>query len=61
MRHRPDRLECHPDGRLAGSTEGAPVFVVDLSNFPEMPAQNPTLTGVANAMRIAAHYMAARH
>jgi choline dehydrogenase-like flavoprotein len=61
MRHRPDRLECHPDGRLAGATGSAPVFVVDLSAFPEMPAQNPTLTGVANAMRIAAQYAAVGH
>ena len=27
--------------------------------MPEMPAQNPTLAGVANAMRIAAGYAAA--
>lgn len=59
MRHRPDRLECHPDGRLASAAEDVPVFVVDLSALPAMPAQNATLTGVANAMRIAAHYVAA--
>jgi choline dehydrogenase-like flavoprotein len=58
IRRRPGRLECDGEGRLAGSTDGAPVFVVDLSSFPEMPAQNPTLAGVANAMRIAAHYAA---
>lgn len=55
MRVRPGRLECDADGRLAGAGE-APVFVADLSVFPQMPAQNPTLTGVANAMRIAAGY-----
>ena len=59
LRRTPDRLECHPDGRLAGSEDGPPVFVADLSSFPAMPAQNPTLTGVANAMRIAAEFVRA--
>lgn len=58
IRRRPERLECHPDGRLAGVVQGAPVFVVDLSALPAMPAQNPTLTGVANAMRVAAQFAA---
>lgn len=53
MRARPGALETGPDGRLAGDR---PIYVADLSVFPEMPAQNPTFTGVANAMRIAAGY-----
>ena len=39
-----------PSGLLAGTTR---VFVADASNFPNLPAQNPTFTAMANAMRIA--------
>ena len=38
-----------PNGRLAGATG---VFVADASNFPSLPAQNPTFTAMANAARI---------
>lgn len=37
-------------GRLPG---GRPLYVADLSAFPAMPAQNPTMTAAANAMRVA--------
>jgi Choline dehydrogenase and related flavoproteins len=47
----PTLLQCQVDGQL----EGLPnVYVVDMSVFPAMPAQNPTLTSMANAMRCAA-------
>jgi len=48
--NRPSGFATTPDGRLAGSER---VYVVDASVFPSLPAQNPTLTAVANAARIA--------
>lgn len=50
MRNSPQRHQCHPDGRLAG-TRG--VYVLDGANFSTLPAKNLTLTIMANAMRIA--------
>ncbi|MGI9394951.1 MAG: hypothetical protein ACR2OY_09920, partial [Boseongicola sp.] len=50
MRDMPGPFESDRDGRLSG---GRPIFVADLSSFPEMPAQNPTFIAVANSMRVA--------
>ncbi len=50
MRREPGPLETDSAGRLAGDRE---IYAVDLSVFPKMPAQNPTFTAVANAMRVA--------
>ena len=43
-------LQCHLNGELQGAPD---VFVVDAAGFPFMPAQNPTMIAVANALRIA--------
>jgi len=55
MRDRPGPLQCDHDGRLFGQPR---VMVVDAAGFPAMPAQNPTLTVAANAMRIADRFAA---
>jgi choline dehydrogenase-like flavoprotein len=46
----PENSVCAPDGRLH---EVAGVYVVDASTFPTFPGFNPTLTIMANALRIA--------
>lgn len=51
MSARPTLLQTHSDGRVEGLSA---VYSVDMSVFPTMPAQNPTLTSMANAMRCAA-------
>jgi len=50
MRARPGPLETSPAGLLHGTRR---VYVVDSAAYPDMPAQNLTLTTVANALRIA--------
>ena len=50
IRENPGPLETDKSGQLAG---GRGIYAVDLSVFPTMPAQNPTFTAVANAMRVA--------
>lgn len=50
MHRHPDRLQTDPQGRLAQTRH---VYIADASTFPTMPPQNPTLTVMANAMRIA--------
>lgn len=55
MRTRPGPLQCDGEGRLFGQLR---VMVVDAACFPAMPAQNPTLTVAANAMRIADRFAA---
>ena len=50
MRSQPSLLETDRSSRLAGDRR---VAVVDASAFPAMPAQNPTLTLVAHAFRVA--------
>ncbi|HET8960053.1 GMC family oxidoreductase [Nocardioides sp.] len=45
----PDTSVCGPDGRLH-EVEG--VYVADASTFPTFPGFNPTLTIMANALRI---------
>ena len=41
------------NGQLAGMDR---VFVADASNFPSLPAQNPTFTAMANAVRIVSNF-----
>ena len=53
MRSKPGPLETDKSGRLDGGRE---IYAVDLSVFPKMPAQNPTFTAVANAMRVASDW-----
>jgi choline dehydrogenase-like flavoprotein len=53
MRAKPGPLETSPNGLLAGTRC---VHVVDSAAYPDMPAQNLTLTTVANAIRIAEAY-----
>jgi choline dehydrogenase-like flavoprotein len=50
MRKNPEALETDTNGRLGADRR---VAVADASAFPTMPAQNPTLTVVANAIRVA--------
>lgn len=50
---RPGPLQCDVHGRLSREPR---VMVVDAAAFPAMPAQNPTLSVAANAMRIADHF-----
>lgn len=50
MRERPERHQCHPDGRLSGTRA---VHVIDGACFPALPAKNLTFTIMANAMRVA--------
>jgi choline dehydrogenase-like flavoprotein len=50
MKSRPRSLETGIDGSLGGDPR---ILVVDSSVFPDLPAQNPTLTIVANALRVA--------
>jgi len=50
MRKEASRFETNSDGTHHGHRR---VFVVDGSIFPALPAQNPTYTIVANAMRVA--------
>ena len=54
MRDTPGPFETDRNGRLSGDR---PIYVVDLSCFPEMPAQNPTFIAVANSMRIASNIL----
>ena len=49
LRERAGPLETDRDGRLGGEPR---VIVADASVFPALPAQNPTLTVVANALRV---------
>ncbi len=51
MKAHPALLQTHRNGLI----EGLPaVYAMDMAVFPTMPAQNPTLTSMANAMRCAA-------
>jgi choline dehydrogenase-like flavoprotein len=54
MRQTPGPFETALDGKLEGTNR---CYVVDSSVVPEVPAQNFTLTLMANAMRVAALYM----
>ncbi len=54
MRSKPGPLETDKSGRL---DRGREIYAVDLSVFPKMPAQNPTFTAVANAMRVASDWV----
>jgi choline dehydrogenase-like flavoprotein len=46
----PERFTSRPDGSIRGLER---VYVVDLGALPAIPAQNATLTGMANAIRVA--------
>ena len=50
MRRKPGEMETDLSGRLSGTHR---CYVVDAAVFPSLPAQNLTLTVMANAMRIA--------
>ncbi len=51
MQVAPERYQCDPAGRLAGTRE---VFVGDSASFTDLPAKNMSFAMMANAMRIAA-------
>ena len=53
MTSAPRPLESFCDGRLLGTKR---VYVVDGAALPQLPAQNPTYTIMANAHRIAAEF-----
>jgi len=44
------RMHTEADGRIVGTRH---VYVADASTFPSLPAQNPTYTAMANAIRVA--------
>ena len=50
-----DMLQTDPAGAITGLPN---CYAVDASGFPTMPAQNPTLSIMANAMRVAAGFAA---
>ncbi len=50
MATNPSVLQCTKNGEVNGLPG---VYAIDMSVFPAMPAQNPTLTTMANAMRCA--------
>ncbi len=50
MRESPERYECYPDGRLAGS---ARVYIADSACFSALPAKNMSFGMMCNAMRVA--------
>jgi len=53
MKDSPLKMQTDVMGKLSGCSN---CYVVDASVFPIMPAQNPTLTIMANAMRVADNY-----
>ena len=50
MRVAPQRYQCDPAGRLAGTQS---VYIADSASFADLPAKNMGLTMMANAMRVA--------
>ncbi len=57
MRKAPDRYECDPQGRLAGTEH---IYVADSAGFSDLSAKNMGLGMMANAMRVAAAAAAGR-
>ena len=51
MRRTPGRYECHPNGRLSGTSR---IYIADSASFSSLPAKNMSFGMMANAMRIAA-------
>jgi len=54
MKENPDQFQCNKEGRLSG-TRG--VYILDSSNFSDLPAKNISLTIMANSMRITEQFI----